>query len=187
MTFFWNSDMSKIALLQIVCVCTGNDENNHCLTPESGKRVQRSTSVSTSFVHTPSEDVCMNEVEASKTPQKDRTKCAPIQRPTQGTTISMRATHPSSAPSVKALEVGDVLVVLAAFPQAVVEVGLLLFLNVQRANPIQTVSRHPLGSSSSWHALHNLIVLSVGNSCCSFCGHHLMNVPQSGLCQFSSV
>ena len=51
--------------------------------------------------------------------------------------------------------------------------------------PLQTAlgssSRHPLGSSNSWHALHNLIVLSIGNSCRSFGGS-----PSNG-CLFSDL
>ena len=43
------------------------------------------------------------------------------------------------------------------------------------------LSRHPLGSSSSWYALHNMIVLSIGDSCCSFRGS-----PSHG-CRFSDI
>ena len=43
------------------------------------------------------------------------------------------------------------------------------------------ISRHPLGSSGSWHALHKLIVLSIGNLCRSFRG------SPSDACLFSDL
>ena len=62
--------------------------------------------------------------------------------PTQRTTAPdarPRATHPSGAPSPKAVDVGDVLLVLD-------EVGRLSFLDVQSANP----SRQRFGHQSSF-------------------------------------
>ena len=111
---------------------------NRCLTAESGKRVQRSAAVSTSTTtHTPSEDVYTNGVEATETPQKDRTKCAPLQHPPRERTpdarpftahLELRATHPSSAPSLKCARCrppsGP-----RCFSQKVMEVGLLPFLH----------------------------------------------------------
>ena len=81
------------------CVCSGDDVDNHCITPEIG------------------EDVCTNE--ASKTPQNDRTNGA---RHVHGqkhvsspqTWMVMRRTHRSNALFLYALDVGDDLLVLGA-------------------------------------------------------------------------
>ena len=85
----------------------------------------------------------------------------------------MRATHPSSAPSLQALDVGDVLLVLAAshwrWSKSVVCPSLMCRAPTS-PDSAWVISRHPLGSSSSWHALHNLIVLSIGDSCRSLRG-----------------
>ena len=151
---------------------------NHCLTPESGKRVQRSSAVSISTTTHPLRMWCTNEVDASKTPQKDRTRCAPLHRPPREqplhmhvpsphTQILMRtARHPSGAPSLKAIDVGDILLV---FPWWRSVVCPSLKRNAPTApDSAWVTSLHSLWPPSSWHALHNLIVLSIGNSCRSF-------------------
>ena len=132
--------------------------------------------------HTNSEDVCTNDVEAGHT-QKDRTKsvrhfhahpenshsrCTSLHRTPRH---SCEQTHPSSAPSLNALDVGDVLLVLVAshwrWWKSVFSPSLMCSAPTP-PDSAWVLCRHPLGSSSSWHALHNLIVLSIGNSHRSF-------------------
>ena len=128
--------------------------------------------------HTPSEDACTNEVDASRTPQKDRTKCAPTSSPTQRTTTPYARSftaHPDinaknntsfKCALTQAVDVGDILLVFPWWRSVVCP-------SLKRNAPTAPDSAwvtilHSLGPPSSWHALHNLIVLSIGNSCRSF-------------------
>ena len=122
---------------------------NHCLTPESGKRVQRSTAVSTStttHTHTPSEDVCYEPgiLDTTEGHLDTESKCSLTQC---------------------ALDVGDVLHP-RCLPYAVV--GSVFCPSLKCSNPsrqrfsrqsssTRVVSRNPLESSGSCRALRNLI------------------------------
>ena len=89
-----------------------------------------------------------------------------------------------TAPSLKALDVGDVLLVLAASQWAVWRSVFCTSLMCSAPTPPDSawvLSRRPLGSSSSWYALLNMIVMSIGDSCCSFRGS-----PSHG-CRFSDI
>ena len=118
--------------------------------------------------------MCTNDVEASRPTRKDRTKCAPLPRPpreqpkqdarpftahldTNACNTSLKCTPNSSARCRRRSFLSSLLPTNGGGGRSL------------RA-ALGSSSRHPLGSSSSLHTLHKLIVLSIGNSCRSFRG-----------------